>query len=108
MITAPWCVIEAERQGMAFEEEQRKQRQGYIDPNINEEMAEARRKLLSPKERALDWADRHRYSIVGGSWAASMASEHFDMAQYPYQIMDLYSCIRSNYARPVSKASETL
>ncbi len=108
MITAPWCVIEAERQGMAFEEEQRKQRQGYIDPNINEEMAEARRRLLSPKERALDWADRHRYSIVGGSWAASMASEHLSRTPCSYQTLYLYSCIWGNYARPVSKASETL
>ena len=108
MITAPWCVIEAERQGMAFEEEQRKQRQGYIDPNINEEMAEARRRLLSPKERALDWADRHRYSIVGGSWAASMASEHSSRTQCSYQTLYLYSCIWGNHARPVSEASETL
>ncbi|KAG8897079.1 Platinum sensitivity protein [Tulasnella sp. 403] len=73
MVVAPWTVIEAERQSGFFELEQRRKRAGYVDPNLEEEAAEARRKLLSPKERALDWAARHRYSIVGGSWALSMA-----------------------------------
>ena len=75
MITAPWCVIEAERQSILFEEEQRRQRKGYIDPNLEEEVAEARRQLLSPKDRMLDWAERRRYGIIGASWALSMAGE---------------------------------
>lgn len=37
MVTAPWCVIEAERQGGYYEQEQWKKRAGYLDPNLSEE-----------------------------------------------------------------------
>jgi len=85
MVVAPWTVIEAERQGMFFEDEQRRQRAGYIDPNLDAEVAAARRKLLSPTERAIDWADRHRYSIVGGTWAVSIASAFGIIMRDPLQ-----------------------
>jgi len=85
MVAVPWCVIEAERNGIAYEEEQRKSRPGYIDPNLDEEMAEARRKLLSPKERALDWFDRHRWSVIGASWAASMGGAFGIIMRDPLQ-----------------------
>lgn len=75
MIAVPWTVIEAERNSMAYEEEQRRNRKGYVDPNLEEEIQDARRQLLSPKERVLDWMERRRYSIVGGSWALSIAGE---------------------------------
>ncbi|KAG8935766.1 hypothetical protein FRC00_010440 [Tulasnella sp. 408] len=58
---------------MQFEEEQRRKRVGYIDPNFEEEKAEVLREKMSPTDRAVDWAKRHPFSIVGGSWAASIA-----------------------------------
>lgn len=73
MVAVPWCVIEAERRGMAFEEIQRTKRAGYIDPNLQEELAEKRRQQLSTTDKFLDWADRRRWSLIGGSWAVSMA-----------------------------------
>ena len=34
---------------------------------------EARFEALSTTDKMLDWATRHQYSIILGSWAASMA-----------------------------------
>ncbi|KAG8956850.1 hypothetical protein FRC04_000328 [Tulasnella sp. 424] len=84
-VTAPWCVIQAERRAMQFEEEQRRKRVGYIDPNYQEEQAELLREQLSPKDRALDWAKRHPFSIVGGSWAVSIAGAFGIIMRDPLQ-----------------------
>ena len=35
---------------------------------------EARFSALSTTDKALDWASRHQYSIILGSWAVSMAA----------------------------------
>jgi len=85
MVVAPWTVIEAERHSMAYEEAQRRKRKGYVDPNLEEEIQEARRQLLSPKERFLDFMDRRRYSVVGGSWALSIAGAFGIIMRDPLQ-----------------------
>lgn len=72
-IAVPWCVIEAERQGLAFEQKRWVGEHGYKQLSMDEAREEARWGSLNSKEKITDWASRHRYGIVGGSWAASMA-----------------------------------
>lgn len=38
-----------------------------------EQEAEKRWESLSTGDKIADWADRHQYSLIMGSWAASMA-----------------------------------
>ncbi|KAG9048292.1 hypothetical protein FS837_000355 [Tulasnella sp. UAMH 9824] len=84
-VAAPWCVIQAERRAMQFEDEQRRKRVGYIDPNFEEEKAEVLREKMSATDRAVDWAKRHPFSIVGGSWAASIAGAFGIIMRDPLQ-----------------------
>lgn len=104
MVVAPWTVIEAERRSMAYEEEQRKKRKGYVDPHLEEEIQDARRQLLSPKDRALDWLERRRYSVVGGSWALSIAGElrPLHVLYWVADSPDPNRCFRYHYAQSVS------
>jgi len=84
MVAVPWCVIEAERQSGFFEQEQWRLREGYVDPREAERIRFAK---LSAAEKVQDWADRHRYGIVGGSWALSMAASFGIIMRDPLQTM---------------------
>lgn len=87
---------------MQFEDEQRRKRVGYIDPNYQEEQAEVLRERLSPQDRALDWAKRHPFSIVGGSWAVSIAGQCTSLTSFHLGLLLTfaagYRCIRYYYA----------
>jgi len=70
-ILAPACVIEAERAGLRYEKAQWK--------GVGKEELEAREAQLrlhwdslSQRDKIKDWADRHKFGIIGGSWASSM------------------------------------
>jgi len=85
MVAVPWSVIEAERQGRVFEHEQWKKRSGYVDPNLNEEMAHEMRMIRGTKSSTLDWVESHKWGIVGASWAGSMATAFGIIMRDPLQ-----------------------
>lgn len=72
MLVAPCISIQAERRGLQFD---RAHWTGAGRMELDREAAEteARWKALSTKEKIGDWATRHQYSIIVGSWALSMA-----------------------------------
>jgi hypothetical protein len=94
MVVAPLTSIQAERRSLEFERRQwcvmfaphvqlltRSRGCGYgrsdsgkleLDRVAAEE--EARFNALSTSDKAFDWAFRHQYSIILGSWALSMAT----------------------------------
>jgi len=83
-ITVPACVIQAEHESLAF------QRQQWVDVGKAEMDEQARREAerianLDQNEKWLDWARRRRYSIVGASWALSMAIAFGVVMRNPYQ-----------------------
>jgi len=71
-IAAPACVIQAERAGIEFE---RAHWSGLGKEELDEVHRRERQRWdsLSTQAKVKDWAIRHRYGIVGISWATSMA-----------------------------------
>lgn len=67
MVIIPFAVTQAERQSLAYMEDQWKKRPGYVDLHANDPEA----KPVS----TLDWVEGHKWSIVGASWVGSMAGE---------------------------------
>ncbi|KDQ21127.1 hypothetical protein BOTBODRAFT_183773 [Botryobasidium botryosum FD-172 SS1] len=83
VITVPACVIKAETDGNAWEHS----RWNDIGKHEIDEVAQreqARWDALGTKEKVLDWAARRRYTIVGGSWALSMALSFGIIMRNPY------------------------
>ncbi|KAH7915575.1 hypothetical protein BJ138DRAFT_1141629 [Hygrophoropsis aurantiaca] len=72
IIVAPCLSIQAERRGLEFD---RAHWTGAGKWELDREVAEeqARWAALSMKEKVGDWAVRHQFSIILGSWALSMA-----------------------------------
>ncbi|KAG2129553.1 uncharacterized protein EDB93DRAFT_1182289 [Suillus bovinus] len=72
MLVAPCLCIQAERRGLEFD---RAHWTGAGKVELDREAAEeeARWRALTTKEKIGDWATRHQYSIILGSWALSMA-----------------------------------
>ncbi|KAH7922541.1 hypothetical protein BV22DRAFT_1037382 [Leucogyrophana mollusca] len=72
MLVAPCLSIQAERRGLEFD---RAHWTGAGKWELDREMAEeeARWNALSTKEKLANWATRHQYSIILGSWALSIA-----------------------------------
>lgn len=84
VVTVPACVIQAEWASLKYEKQQ------WHDIGKAEMDAEKRKELeriskLQGQEKWLDWAQRRRYSIVGASWAASMALAFGIVMRNPYQ-----------------------
>ncbi|KAG6373065.1 hypothetical protein JVT61DRAFT_1832 [Boletus reticuloceps] len=72
MVVAPWTSIQAERRSLEFERA-RWSDSGKLELDRAAADKEARFNALSTTDKALDWASRHQYSIILGSWALSMA-----------------------------------
>ncbi|KAG1883863.1 hypothetical protein F4604DRAFT_267077 [Suillus subluteus] len=72
IMIAPCISIQAERRGLQFD---RAHWTGAGKMELEREAAEeeARWGALTTKEKIGDWATRHQYSIILGSWALSMA-----------------------------------
>jgi len=72
IVVAPCLSIQAERRGLQYE---KSQWTGVGLMAIEEQAAEerARWQTYSVKEKVGDWAARHEYSLILGSWALSMA-----------------------------------
>lgn len=73
MVTVPYTVILAERAGLRFDKER------YSRSLIEkEEMQKAKEERAAENgnqmQRAKDWLNKNKYSVVVGSWAASMAA----------------------------------
>ncbi|KAG8931131.1 hypothetical protein FRC03_012757 [Tulasnella sp. 419] len=84
-VAVPWCVIQAEREGMKFERDQWHGEKGMAELTLEERTEAERWDRLNTKEKALDWARRHRYGIVGTSWALGMAGSFGIIMRDPYQ-----------------------
>jgi hypothetical protein len=65
------AITVAERHSIAFGKAQNPMN-SYKDES--QVLAEAERATETPGQRALEWARQNRYSIVGGSWVASIAA----------------------------------
>lgn len=72
IVIAPCLSIQAERRGLEYD---RAHWTGAGKMELDREAAEeeARWNALTTKEKIGDWATRHQYSIILGSWALSMA-----------------------------------
>ncbi|KAG1744497.1 hypothetical protein EDD22DRAFT_919326 [Suillus occidentalis] len=72
IVIAPCLSIQAERRGLEFD---RAHWTGAGKWELDREAAEeeARWNALTTKEKIGDWATRHQYSIILGSWVLSMA-----------------------------------
>jgi hypothetical protein len=72
LIIAPSVVIMAERAGIAYDHQ--KYSKTFEDPllAVAHEQERLRKEKLSKGERALEWADKNKFSLIGVSWAGSM------------------------------------
>lgn len=75
------AIISADRSSRNFETA-RHPEQKYMDENERERLAAESAK--SSTQRMMDWGRRNRYSIVGGSWVASMAIALGLVGRNPY------------------------
>jgi len=72
MVVAPMTSIQAERRSLAFERA-RWSDSGKMELDRAAADEKAKFDALSTTDKALDWALRHQYSLILGSWALSMA-----------------------------------
>ncbi|KIM54903.1 hypothetical protein SCLCIDRAFT_17520 [Scleroderma citrinum Foug A] len=73
MIIAPLTSIQAERRGLEFDREVNWTGAGRMELDRVASEEQARWSGLSVKEKISDWASRHQYGIIFGSWALSIA-----------------------------------
>ncbi|KAF9513250.1 hypothetical protein BS47DRAFT_1344486 [Hydnum rufescens UP504] len=83
-ITIPACVVKAELDGNAWERA-RWRDAGKMEMEQLERLEQERVAQLSSKEKVMNWAAERRYSIVGASWALSMAIAFGVVMRNPYQ-----------------------
>ncbi|KAF8554497.1 hypothetical protein OG21DRAFT_1484609 [Imleria badia] len=83
MVVAPFTSIQAERRSLEFERN-RWSDSGKLELDRAAAAEEARFSGLSTTDKALDWASRHQYSIILGSWALSMAAAGAIVAKDKY------------------------
>ncbi|KAL0253904.1 hypothetical protein I308_101282 [Cryptococcus tetragattii IND107] len=83
-ITVPCISVAAEKGGEAYT---RSQYSGMGQREIDWELQIRNEKWekMSKLEKIGDWAARHKYGIIGGGWAASMALAFGIVARNPYQ-----------------------
>lgn len=101
MVVAPFTSIQAERRSLEFERRQwwahvwvgpntdhspdhDRSDSGKLELDRAAAHEEARFNALSTTDKALDWATRHQYSIILGSWALSMATAGAIVAKDKY------------------------
>ncbi|KAI6112271.1 hypothetical protein EDD16DRAFT_1603989 [Pisolithus croceorrhizus] len=73
IIVAPCVSIQAERRGLEFDREVNWTGAGRMELDRVASEEEARWSSLSVKDKVADWAARHKYGIICGSWALSLA-----------------------------------
>jgi len=83
VVTVPACVIKAENDGNAWEHT-RWDDVGKHELDDAARREQARWDSLDNKGKLLDWAARRRYTIVGASWALSMALSFGIIMRNPY------------------------
>jgi hypothetical protein len=83
MVVAPLTSIQAERRSLEFERRQWSD-SGKLELDRVAAEEEARFNALSTSDKAFDWAFRHQYSIILGSWALSMATAGAIVAKDKY------------------------
>ncbi|THV08190.1 hypothetical protein K435DRAFT_740117 [Dendrothele bispora CBS 962.96] len=72
IIVAPCLSIQAERRSLEYEQSQWTGESVHILTE-KEQREKDRWEAMTLKEKVGDWASRHEYSIIMGSWAASLA-----------------------------------
>ncbi|KAL0580526.1 Replication factor C, subunit RFC4 [Marasmius crinis-equi] len=84
VLIAPCLTIQAERRGLEFDQAQWTDAGAQL---LTDKEAKdlARWETMSTKERIGDWASRHEYSIIMGSWALSLAAAGAIIARDKYQ-----------------------
>jgi hypothetical protein len=72
LVVVPSVVIMAERAGIAYDHQ--RYSKAYGDPVLAaaHEKERLRKEEMSKGERALDWADKNKFSLIGVSWVGSM------------------------------------
>ena len=72
LVIPPLVVILAERAGIAYDHQ--RYSKAHEDPLLAaaHERERLRKEGLSKGERALEWADKNKFSLIGVSWAGSM------------------------------------
>ncbi|KAH0828672.1 hypothetical protein J3R83DRAFT_3039 [Lanmaoa asiatica] len=83
MVVVPVTSIQAERRSLEFERK-RWSDSGKLGLDRAAEEEEARFNALSTTDKAFDWASRHQYTIILGSWALSMAAAGAIVAKDKY------------------------
>lgn len=85
LFVVPCGTVFAEKAGEHFIARNQWQGAGKEELDKEAQLAEARWQSLSTTEKAKDWAARHQYSIIGGSWVASLALAFGIVARDRYQ-----------------------
>ncbi|KIJ16251.1 hypothetical protein PAXINDRAFT_168766 [Paxillus involutus ATCC 200175] len=85
MMVAPAVSIQAERRSLAFERTNTWAGVAKLELDRVTAEEDARWNSLSTGEKVQDWATRHQYSIILGSWTLSMALAGTIIAKDRYQ-----------------------
>lgn len=85
MIVAPCLAIQAERRGLEFDREHYWVGAGKNEMDREAAAEQAKWDALSTGEKVRDWATRHQYSIILGSWALSMGVAGGIISRNKYQ-----------------------
>jgi hypothetical protein len=72
LVIVPAVVIMAERAGLAYDHQ--RYSKALEDPAFAavHEKERLRKEKMSKGERAMEWADKNKFSLIGASWAGSM------------------------------------
>jgi len=84
-IVLPVLTLQGERRGTEYDQSTWENEKGYTLATENEADLEAKWLQMSTKEKIGDWADRHEYSIILGSWAGSLALTGAVISRNQYQ-----------------------
>ncbi|KAF9223162.1 hypothetical protein BS17DRAFT_782455 [Gyrodon lividus] len=85
IMVAPAVSIQAERRSLQFDRTITWSGTGKLELERVAAEEDARWNSLSTREKVQDWASRHQYSIILGSWALSMALAGAVIAKDKYQ-----------------------
>ncbi|KAG8221520.1 hypothetical protein J3R82DRAFT_1735 [Butyriboletus roseoflavus] len=86
LIVGPYTSMKAEWRSLEFERKQWSD-SGKLELDRAAAEEEARFNALSTTDKAFDWASRHQYSIILGSWALSMAAAGAIVAKDKYMTL---------------------
>ncbi|EPQ58964.1 hypothetical protein GLOTRDRAFT_70022 [Gloeophyllum trabeum ATCC 11539] len=84
LVAVPSFVIAAEHAGQKYEKDHWTG-VGKVELDTAAAREQARWEALSPSEKVKDWAARHQYGVIGGSWALSMVGSFGWIMRDPHQ-----------------------